>query len=245
MASPRGQHNEHMTGDTLEQARSGAHSHGGRFATIISALALLFSGYSFYEAVLRAPEMAIYVPPRIAYTDPDRPDSPFEVFVIPVTLANDGARTGTVLSMDLTVKNTKTGDIKQFYSAQIGPWGAQPVKAYAPVSLPGRISSSQSVQFFPLAEGNSRASPARKVPSTNSRYGSTRLQNGSACHSSTYRPSRSNSKCKWAKWITAASRGQAQSSFGQKAIGPLAAMVQTNNSTASNLAPPNPSEWSE
>ena len=153
MASPRGQHNEHMTGDTLEQARSGAHSHGGRFATIISALALLFSGYSFYEAVLRAPEMAIYVPPRIAYTDPDRPDSPFEVFVIPVTLANDGARTGTVLSMDLTVKNTKTGDIKQFYSAQIGPWGAQPVKAHAPVSLPGRISSSQSVQFFPLAEG--------------------------------------------------------------------------------------------
>lgn len=152
MASPRAQQNEHMTGDTLEQARSGAHSQGGRFATIISALALLFSGYSFYEAVLRAPEMAIYVPPRIAYTDPDRPDSPFEVFVIPVTLANDGARTGTVLSMDLTVKNTKTGDTKQFYSAQIGPWGAQPVRAYAPVSLPGRISSSQSVQFFPLAE---------------------------------------------------------------------------------------------
>jgi len=141
-----------MQDDTLEQARSGAHSHGGRFATVISALALLFSGYSFYEAVLRAPELAIYVPPRIAYTDPDSPTRPFEVFIIPVTLANDGARTGTVLSLDLTVRNTENGDTKKFYSAQTGSWGVQPVKAYAPVSLPGRISSSQAVQFFPVAD---------------------------------------------------------------------------------------------
>lgn len=152
MASPRAQYKEHMADDALEQARSGAHSHGGRFATIISALALLFSGYSFYEAVMRAPELAVYVPPRIAYTDPDRPDSPFEVFIIPVTLANDGARAGTILSIDLTVKNVKSGDTKRFYSAQVGTWGAQPVKAYAPVSLPGRASNSQSVQFFPVAE---------------------------------------------------------------------------------------------
>ena len=153
MATPRTHHDRHVQEETLEQARHSAHQHGGgRFATIISALALLFSGYSFYEAVLRAPELATYVPPRIAYTDPDRPDSPFEVFIIPVTLANDGARTGTVLSLDLTVKNTKTGDTKKFYSAQTGPWGVDPVKAYAPVSLPGRVSSSQAVQFFPVAD---------------------------------------------------------------------------------------------
>jgi len=148
MASPREHHQEHVRDDTLEQARSGA-ERGGRFATIISALALAFSGFSYYEAVLRAPELGVYVPPRIAYTDPDRPDSPFEVFVIPVTLANDGARTGTVLSLDLAVKNTKSGTTKKFYSAQTGPWGSQPVTAYAPVSLPGRTSASQAVQFFP------------------------------------------------------------------------------------------------
>ncbi len=55
-----------------EQAREDAVelSHGARgggwLATVISAFALVFSGYSFYESVLRAPEMAIYVPPRIA-----------------------------------------------------------------------------------------------------------------------------------------------------------------------------------
>ncbi len=152
MANPRAHHGQHAQDEALEQARSSARHNGGRLATIISALALLFSGYSFYEAVLRAPELAIYVPPRIAYTDPDPPDSPFEVFIIPVTLANDGARTGTVLSLDLTVKNTKNGDTKKFYSAQTGSWGVEPVKAYAPVSLPGRISNSQAVQFFPVAD---------------------------------------------------------------------------------------------
>lgn len=151
-SGPRAQHDQHMQGETLEQARSASQHHGGRLATIISALALVFSGYSFYEAVLRAPELAVYVPPRIAYTDPDRPDSPFEVFIIPVTLANDGARTGTILSLDLIVTNPKTGDTKRFYSAQTGSWGTQPVKAYAPVSLPGRVSSSEAVQFFPVAD---------------------------------------------------------------------------------------------
>ena len=96
MANPKAQ-DRRLQEEVLEHIH---HRGGGRLATIISALALAFSGYSFYEAVLRAPELAIYVPPRIAYTDPDRPDSPFEVFIIPVTLANDGARSGTVLSLD-------------------------------------------------------------------------------------------------------------------------------------------------
>jgi hypothetical protein len=152
MTTPRTHHERQIQDEALQNARTGNAHGGGRLATIISALALLFSGYSFYEAVLRAPELAVYVPPRIAYTDPDRPDSPLEVFIIPVTLANDGARTGTILSIDLTVKNTKTGDTKRFYSAQTGSWGVEPVKAYAPVSLPGRVSASDAVQFFPVAE---------------------------------------------------------------------------------------------
>jgi hypothetical protein len=125
---------------------------GGLVATLISAFALLFSGYTFYESVLRAPELAVYVPPRIDYTDPDRPDSPFEVFIIPVTLANDGARTGTVLSLDLEVTNKRTGQTKMFHSAQLGSWGEQPTRPFAPVSLTGRASFSNAVQFFPRVD---------------------------------------------------------------------------------------------
>ncbi|MGI9422677.1 MAG: hypothetical protein ACR2PA_05755 [Hyphomicrobiaceae bacterium] len=126
-----------------------AHHRGGMFATIISAFALVFSGFSFYESVLKAPRLSIYVPPQIAYTDPDRPDSPFEVFVLPLTLANDGARTGTVLSVELTVANPRTGNSKQFYASHFGPWGTNPVKPFTPISLSGRDSFSSAIQFFP------------------------------------------------------------------------------------------------
>ncbi len=136
--------------DALETARGGGIS-GNMAATIVSLLALLFSGYSFYESVLRAPALAIYVPPQIAYTDPDRPDSPFEVFILPITLANDGAQAGTVLSIDLKVSNPRTKLSKMFYAAQVGTWGIQPETAFAPVSLSGKASHSAQMQFFPRA----------------------------------------------------------------------------------------------
>lgn len=135
--------------DALEAARDGGNFTGGKFATIISAFALLFSGYSFYESVLRAPSIALYVPPQIEYTDPTKPDDPFEVFIIPLTVANDGAQTGTVLSVDLKVTNPRTKQSKLFYAAQTGPWGDESRTAFAPVSLAGKASHSAMFQFYP------------------------------------------------------------------------------------------------
>lgn len=145
MAQGRGRDGEHAA---LEVARGGWRG-GGAFATLISAFALLFSGFSFYESVLKVPELSIYVPPQIAYTDPDRPDDPFEVFIVPLTIANDGARTGTVLSIELKVTNPRTSASKRFYAARFGPWGADPLQPFAPLSLAGRASFSGAVQFFP------------------------------------------------------------------------------------------------
>lgn len=136
-------------GDALDEAMGRHSGAGGRLATVVSALALIFSAYTYYESVLRASKLAVYVPPGMQYTDPDRPDDPFEVFIIPVTLANDGARTGTVLSMDLEVTNKRSGDKKLFYAAQLGTWGEQPPRPFAPVPLSGRASFSEAVQFFP------------------------------------------------------------------------------------------------
>ncbi len=136
--------------DALETARGGGIS-GNMAATIVSAFALLFSGYSFYESVLRAPSLAVFVPPQISYTDPDRPTSPFEVFILPITIANDGARAGTVLSIDLEVSNPRTGLSKKFYAASVGAWGVQPEKAFAPVALSGKASYSEALQFYPRA----------------------------------------------------------------------------------------------
>jgi hypothetical protein len=139
--------------DAVDQARDASTaSHAGLFATIISAFALLFSGYSFYETVLRSADFDIYVPPRIAYTDPNSPEHPFEVFIIPLTLANDGARTGTVLSIDLFVTNPRTGKTKKFYAANLGTWGETPKSPFMPVALLGKTSYSKPMQFIPRRE---------------------------------------------------------------------------------------------
>lgn len=148
MVKPVKQAGAYAQEDGLDQARAAA-NRGNLIATVISAVALLFSAYSVYESVLRSPKLAIYVPPRIDYTDPDSPDSPFEVFIMPITLANDGARSGTVLSVDLEVMNQRTNEVKSFYAARRGAWMEQPVKPFAPVSLAGRASFSDALQFFP------------------------------------------------------------------------------------------------
>ena len=139
--------------EAVDQARGAAEvSRAGLFATVISGFALLFSGYSFYETVVRSADFASYVPPRIAYTDPNSPDHPFEVFIVPLTLANDGARTGTVLSIDLLVTNPRTGKTKKFYAAHFGTWGQNARTPFMPVALLGKTSFSRPMQFVPRAE---------------------------------------------------------------------------------------------
>jgi len=116
---------------------------------LVSLIALLFSAYSLYEASLRAPRLSIFVAPRIDYTDPDRPENVREVFILPITMANDGARTGTLLALSLEVVNPRTGQKKMFYSARLGAWGETPLRPFAPVVLAGRATFSQAVQFEP------------------------------------------------------------------------------------------------
>ena len=135
--------------DLNDQARNAIFGGSGLTATVVSALALLFSGYSFYETVIRAPDLSIYVPPHIRYADPNRPDDPFEVLAIPLTVANDGARTGTAMAIELDVTNLRTNESKKFYAANLGTWGGTPERAFAPITLTGKASYSETVQFFP------------------------------------------------------------------------------------------------
>lgn len=124
---------------------------GGWLTAIASAIALLFSAYSLYETSLRHPDLRAFVPPVIEYSSPYN-NSNFEVFGIPVTVANLGARAGTVLSMDLEVTNPRTKETKQFYSAEFGRWTMENVRTFklrqfAPLTLPGKSSASESILF--------------------------------------------------------------------------------------------------
>ncbi len=135
----------------VEQDRPSRHARSS-FSAVISALALAFSGYSLWESSLKAPDLKVFVPPVIQFADPYN-NTNFEVVEVPVTLLNDGGRTGTVLSMDLEVTNPKTGETKRFYAANFGRWTMDKARsnsfdAFAPMPLAGKASKTETVLFY-------------------------------------------------------------------------------------------------
>ncbi len=119
---------------------------GGRVASLLSAFALAFSGLSFYESVMKTAALEVYVPPVIHYARDQGGD--VELFAVPLTIVNSGARTGTALTMQLEVENLNPEapvKTKRFYSAYIGdhsPKDDAENRSFAPLSLAGRTTFS-------------------------------------------------------------------------------------------------------
>jgi hypothetical protein len=132
-------------------------SRGNRMATLVSAFAFAFSGVSFYETVIKQPHLTVFVPPVLQYGHDGGGDT--ELFAIPLTISNDGARSGTVLAMELEVTNLaakgEEPKTKRFYSAFLGEHprtGDAPPKAFAPISIAGRASTSETIRFYPQGD---------------------------------------------------------------------------------------------
>lgn len=120
---------------------------------IASAAAIIFSGISLWHTSLRAAHMLAFVPPIIRYASPYQ-NSLFEAFEIPLTIINGGARTGTVLTIDLVVTDPKRKVSKRFYAAAIGPWNLDRAgfPPFTPIALAGRSSQSAILLFYPRTD---------------------------------------------------------------------------------------------
>lgn len=134
---------------------SAGHRVGDKVTAGVSAIALLFSGYSLWDSSLKSPDLALYVPAIIKYASPYQ-NSNFEVFAVPVTMINDGGRTGTILSIQLAVTNLKTNETKRFYAADLGQWTMERAQKndyqpFAPISLVGKQSRTETFLFHPLS----------------------------------------------------------------------------------------------
>jgi hypothetical protein len=119
---------------------------------IIAGVALVVSGYNLWQSKLKRADLRIFVPPVIQYAAPYQ-NSNFEVFAIPVTLANEGAQTGTVLSIELAVTDPRTKSAKRFYSADFGTWTMEKARThanrpFAPISLAGHARQTETVLFY-------------------------------------------------------------------------------------------------
>jgi hypothetical protein len=69
-----------------------------------------------------------------------------------VTLTNEGARSGIIVSMDLHVRAPERDVIKRFYSADIGQWSIErnrtgDFRPFAPIVLAGRTSHTETIIF--------------------------------------------------------------------------------------------------
>lgn len=159
-----------VTEETGEVARETTSMNtSGLVAGIASAVALIFSGISLYHSVLKQPDLRIYVPQTIHYTRD--PTTNGEVFILPITVANHGARDGTVLLFRLTAEPVGGGEPKFFESSfQVGEdffvRGAsfnrqtrsfdrveRPRTPFAPISVAGRSHFTGSILFFRAGSG--------------------------------------------------------------------------------------------
>jgi hypothetical protein len=123
----------------------------GLLATVLSAVAVGISCISFYMSNLQGAELEVYIPPTIHYARDGGGDT--ELFAIPITIANDGARSGTVISMELEVLNLKTNTTKRYYSAFLGEHpreAAAPNRQFAPLSIAGHAVFTETVRFYPI-----------------------------------------------------------------------------------------------
>lgn len=123
---------------------------GTWLATIVSAVALAFSAFSFYETSIKQAELRVYQPPLIYMYRKDFRD----VFAIPMTISNDGAQRGTVLSFDLEVTHLKTNATMRFQNLHFGATPRGDVRLFTPMTIPGNGSVTEVVLFHALETGS-------------------------------------------------------------------------------------------
>jgi hypothetical protein len=168
--------------DTNEVAsNAAAHSGGSRLTSVLTAIAVVFSGYSLWETSLKQADLRMYVTGIVSYlrdTASDeylQPQGGFEVLAVPVTISNGGARDGAVLSLQLDVKNASTGLTARFegtYTADatyfVATAAKRPKTPLSALVIAGRSSWTGTVLFYPISYSNGKAlTPVRKVAAFN------------------------------------------------------------------------------
>lgn len=142
---------------------------GGLAPTLLSAVAVLFSGYSLWDTALKSADLRVFVPRVIYYAAPYT-NTNFEMIQVPVTITNEGAQTGTVLHFDLAVTDPRTKATKHFYAAEVGTWSMERTRTrsytgFAPLSLAGRESRTESILFYTRGEEEKPEQIIREVGS--------------------------------------------------------------------------------
>jgi hypothetical protein len=145
---PRSERAEQAFEQAIEAAIAPAEHKGGRWAALVSLVALILSAFSLYETTLKQARPSLHVGTVMHYAHD--PSGGVEVFAVPVTIANHGARDAIVTSLDLSVRRAQTGasTLTWFVSAYVGGNPANDKRPFTPLSIPGRGSYTGIVLFY-------------------------------------------------------------------------------------------------
>ena len=77
-----------------------------------------------------------------------------DVFAIPITVSNDGAQRGTVLSFDLEITQPDSRATMKFQNRQFGASPRADARLFTPITIAGRSSFSDVVLFYAVSPGS-------------------------------------------------------------------------------------------
>jgi hypothetical protein len=118
-------------------------------AVIVSVVSFAVSVVGFYTGSLKAPDLRFYTAPYIRHVVDSA--SRNEAFFVPLTLANRGARPGTILSLELTVVYLPDGSERRFFGQYFAQDNTQDMVGgfFTPLTLNGYSAEARTVCFYP------------------------------------------------------------------------------------------------
>jgi hypothetical protein len=117
----------------------------GRWGTIISLTALVFSFISLYETVLKQARPTVYLPDTMLY---GREGNNGDAIALPVTIVNHGSRDSVVTKLRLAVRKLGAADIRTLGSVYSGDSPRAHDRLFTPVPVAGHNSSAGGVIFI-------------------------------------------------------------------------------------------------
>jgi hypothetical protein len=121
-------------------------------AILISVISFVISMVNVYVTNLKSPDLSMIVAPFMRQIVDNT--SLNEAFFIPVTVINQGAKPGSILSIELLVTYLPTGE-QSSYFAQYFAHEENPEilgQFFTPINLDGYSANGRTICFYPLGE---------------------------------------------------------------------------------------------
>lgn len=134
--------------ESLRVAMQPSFYEGGRWAVLISFVALILSAFSLYDTTLKQAKPVIHVGGVIQYAQDAL--QPADVFIVPVTITNSGARDLIILELNLRV--ARADWVAPVWTEMTGLYTGSSLRQektlFTPISVSGGSAQTANILFY-------------------------------------------------------------------------------------------------